>query len=73
MNLNFILPRPATIKASKRPYPIVAPDIDKLARAAADSLQGIFYVDDSQVVRLSVSKDYGEAPGVTIAICEMTL
>ncbi len=41
------------------------PDLDKLCRACLDSLTGIVWRDDAQVVRLEASKDYG-APGVMI-------
>ena len=41
------------------------PDLDKLCRACLDSLTGIVWRDDAQVVRLEASKGYG-APGVVI-------
>ena len=37
------LPRPKTIKPSKRPYPHVRPDIDKLERAVLDGLTGVVF------------------------------
>ena len=43
-----------------------APDIDKLARAALDALQGVMFRDDSQVCALSLVKRYeaaGTPPG----------
>lgn len=55
MRLTFYLPRPKTVK---RRYPTVKPDIDKLARAVQDALNGIVYRDDAQVVSLSVHKRY---------------
>jgi crossover junction endodeoxyribonuclease RusA len=48
-------------------------DADKLARAICDSLTGIVYADDSQIIELSVRKRYaleGEKPGVRINIRE---
>ena len=41
------------------------PDIDKHCRACLDSLTGIVWRDDAQVVRLEASKDYG-IPSVMI-------
>ncbi len=43
----------------------MGPDLDKLCRACLDSLTGIVWRDDSQVVRLEANKDYG-APGAMI-------
>jgi Holliday junction resolvase RusA-like endonuclease len=58
--LHFTLPRP---KSVKRRFPTVKPDIDKLARAALDSLTGSVFVDDAQVLKLDASKDYLGMPG----------
>jgi Holliday junction resolvase RusA-like endonuclease len=51
-----------------RDLPTVPPDVDKLSRALLDSLKPV-WGDDSQVVRLEVSKKYatGEA-GVAVTI-----
>lgn len=73
MALYFTLERPASVSAKKRPYPITKPDADKLARAVWDALKGIIYTDDSQIVRLTLSKDYGDAPGVIIQVWELDL
>jgi Holliday junction resolvase RusA-like endonuclease len=68
MTLRFTLLRPPSVSAKRRPYPTTKPDADKLARAVWDALKGIVYADDSQVVRLALSKDYGEAPGVSVGV-----
>jgi hypothetical protein len=52
----------------KRRSPCVRPDVDKLARALLDSLIGIAFIDDQQVVSLLVRKVYGSAPLTTITI-----
>ena len=47
------------------------PDVDKLARAVLDALTGVFFEDDSQVVHLTVLKEYaepGNGPGLEIQI-----
>jgi Holliday junction resolvase RusA-like endonuclease len=51
-----------------RDLPTVPPDVDKLARSLLDSLKPV-WKDDSQVVRLEVSKKYatGQA-GVAVTI-----
>lgn len=56
MTIDFRLPRPKSAK--KRPRPYVKPDLDKLARAVLDALTGIVYVDDAQVCKLDLSKNY---------------
>lgn len=51
--------------------PTKPPDIDKLVRAVLDSMTGIVYVDDSQVVRLHTTKTFvhrWEEEGVTIKV-----
>jgi len=63
----FYLTRKPSVK---RAYPIVPPDVDKLSRALLDAIGfGGVWGDDSQVVRLEVSKKYatGEA-GVAVTI-----
>jgi len=63
----FYLTRKPSVK---RAYPTVPPDVDKLSRALLDAIGfGGVWGDDSQVVRLEVSKKYatGEA-GVAVTI-----
>ena len=43
-------------------------DVDKLARAILDSMTGVLFEDDAQVVGLVVAKDHGDPPGVTIEV-----
>ena len=61
----FYLTRKPSVK---RAYPTVPPDVDKLSRSLLDSCKRV-WGDDSQVVRLEVSKKYatGEA-GVAVTI-----
>lgn len=66
LQLLFLMPAP---KKLVRKYPTTKPDLDKLARACLDALTGVWYVDDAQVVSLTVEKAYtfGE-PGVYLSI-----
>lgn len=57
MVCTFYFERPVSCK--KRLYPAVKPDIDKLLRAVFDSLTGVAYEDDGQVVSLVSRKEYG--------------
>jgi Holliday junction resolvase RusA-like endonuclease len=65
ITINFIMPRPKTVK---RPYPSVAPDLDKLVRGVLDGLTGIAYDDDSQVVEIHARKIYGGSPGAEVSL-----
>lgn len=43
-------------------HPTSRPDVDNYAKLVMDALNGIAWVDDAQVVQLSVAKCYGEQP-----------
>lgn len=58
------------LKASAPKYPTVKPDVLKMARGVEDALTKVVWHDDSQIVRESLGKDYGE-PRVEIEIEEL--
>lgn len=60
LEVHFVLSRPPSVPRHLRLRPIVKPDLDKLARAVGDALTGIVWVDDAQVVGMSVTKDYSD-------------
>jgi crossover junction endodeoxyribonuclease RusA len=73
--LDFALQRPKSLPKRTSQH-LKKPDIDKLARAVLDALTGILYRDDSEVVRLDVTKRYAaptEAPSVRITIMRAEL
>ena len=45
-------------------------DIDNIAKSILDALNGFAYEDDCQVVRLTVSKEYGSEPRAIVQIEE---
>lgn len=49
-------------------YPTGKPDVLKLGRAVEDAMNGVVYVDDSQIVAERLEKRYGDSPGVHISI-----
>lgn len=79
VEVDFYLPRPASIPIKKRALPIVPPDVDKLARACLDGVgqgltgksgDGMIWADDSQVIELIARKFYADdrEPGAIITI-----
>lgn len=58
----------ACLSGSERP--IKKPDLDNLAKAATDALNGVIYVDDSQIVSLHITKVYNSNPGIDLMIRE---
>jgi crossover junction endodeoxyribonuclease RusA len=80
VEVEFYLPRPASVSIKKRELPIVPPDIDKLCRSLLDGLNqgfdtgkvgdGVIYADDSQVVELFATKLYADntEPGALVKI-----
>lgn len=48
--------------------PITKPDADNVVKAVFDAINNIVWIDDVQVVALSVFKKYSETPGVDVEI-----
>ena len=67
IDLHFGLPKPKSAPKKRRVWPDKRPDLDKLTRAVLDSLTYVVFSDDSQVVVIHATKDYG-APGVSVEI-----
>jgi len=65
--MKFYFAKPPSV-SSKRTSHVVRPDIDKLQRSVFDSLKGIIYFDDSQVVDVHAKKEYGLPERVEITI-----
>lgn len=56
---------------SNHTHPIARPDADNLAKNL-DALNGVAFVDDSQIVSLNVAKIYAEEAGVDVSIVELS-
>ena len=52
-------------------FPTIKPDADNIAKSILDSLNGIAYLDDKQVVKLIVEKYYSKSANVTVMIEEL--
>ena len=70
-----VYPIPKSFSKSKRQMamdgwilPRVKPDVDNVAKAVLDALNGVCYADDKQVVQLIVSKEYGAEPRLEVSM-----
>jgi len=75
LTIDLWVPRPASVKPAKRPYPTVAPDLDKYVRGIGDALkQAGVYSDDAQIVAIRAAKRYADetqSPGAWITVAEV--
>lgn len=72
----FEIPKSTSKKRKKQMMdneilPMVKPDTDNIAKGVLDSLNGIAYKDDKQVVELIVNKFYSNTPYVSVMIEEI--
>lgn len=71
VSVSFFLERPKSITVTKRPLPIVVPDLSKLIRAIEDSMTDAgVWADDSQVIKITAYKFYADdrEPGCRITV-----
>lgn len=52
-------------------FPMSGGDIDNIAKAIFDACNGVVYLDDKQVVKLSMMKRYGERDITTVSFQSM--
>lgn len=79
VDIQFTLPRPQShfttkgdLRAAAPFYPTNKMDCDNLAKAVLDALTQIgMWLDDGQIVHLSVSKNYGPKSGAQVTIRTM--
>lgn len=51
--------------------PITRPDVDNYSKTICDSMTGVLWLDDAQIVTLHIGKWYGEKPRVEIEVIEL--
>jgi Holliday junction resolvase RusA-like endonuclease len=69
--LTFYLKAPKRyIKKMETPH-VTRPDVDNLAKAILDGLEGILYKNDAQVTTLYAHKCYGDKPRVGVSVSEL--
>ena len=64
VDVKFQIKRP---KSVKRPYPSCKPDLDNFLKTL-DSLNGIFWEDDSQIIDVRASKRYGPMGAIQVQL-----
>ncbi|HEV7523030.1 MAG TPA: RusA family crossover junction endodeoxyribonuclease [Candidatus Angelobacter sp.] len=69
VSFTFYFARPPSVP-KKRTCHVVKPDLSKLVRAAEDSLTGIIFNDDAQVININARKDYGLPERVELEVRE---
>jgi Holliday junction resolvase RusA-like endonuclease len=52
-------------------HKITRPDLDNLTKSLLDAMNGVVFIDDAQVVYLSLTKKYGNTPETLIHIKEV--
>lgn len=75
VSLDIMLPVPASWSKARRAdalaghvQPTSRPDTDNYAKAVLDGCNGVVWVDDAQVVRMTAQKRYAEMPGIVVAV-----
>lgn len=59
-----------TAKLTGKVKPTVKPDLDNYIKAVLDGLNGLAWVDDSQIVNISATKEYSLEPKTVVLIWE---
>lgn len=70
VEVDLFLPR---AKSNNDKFPIYRNDLDKLIRSVLDSMTGIIFKDDGQVVELVASKSYSDSRADGAKICVRVL
>jgi Holliday junction resolvase RusA-like endonuclease len=67
LEASFFFDKPKSAKKSLREK-ITKPDVDKLLRSLADSLTGVVFRDDAQIVDCHVRKEFGLPSRVEVSV-----
>ena len=55
---------------ARKVFPTKKPDLDNMAKAVLDALNGVAYKDDCQIVTMLSKKNYAEVPYVKVILDE---
>ena len=73
VHIQFYMTRPAS-KPKKAVWPTTKPDIDNLAKAVTDAMNGLIYTDDSRICEMVLTKYYepdSRKVGVRVQVMEL--
>lgn len=71
LHLMFHLPRPKSLPKRVTEH-TKKPDAENLSKAVCDALEGLLYHNDSQIVRLTVEKQYAGSNGPMVRVTLIT-
>ena len=57
-----------TAKLTGKVKPTIKPDLDNYIKAVLDGLNGLAWVDDSQIINISATKEYSMKPETVVLI-----
>ena len=71
----FAIPKSFSKKKQKEALegtirPLTKPDADNIAKIICDALNDIAYKDDTQIIELTITKQYASEPKVKITLVE---
>tara|TARA_Y100001963_G_C6725144_1_gene421070 strand:+ start:857 stop:1303 length:447 start_codon:yes stop_codon:yes gene_type:complete len=72
LSLRFHFLPPKNFRGKIPSWRAKRPDLDNLTKLVKDALNGVLWVDDSQIVKLDASKIYSKKQGVEIYAREIT-
>jgi len=77
VDIRVYLPVPKSMSKAKQAWalngtirPTTRPDADNYSKSICDSLTGVAWLDDAQIVQLNIGKWYSERPRVEIEVNE---
>lgn len=71
ISLTFYMKAPKKYAKKMGTPHVTRPDVDNLAKAILDGLEGILYKNDAQVTTLYAHKCYGDKPRVGVSVSEL--
>lgn len=78
LSIDLVLQVPASWSNKKRALALAGevratkkPDLDNFCKLLGDGLNGVCWIDDSQVVQITMRKDYGEVPCAVVNVREI--
>lgn len=73
VQIHFSMPIPASRRRTTKSFDfhLVKPDVDNLGKLVSDALNGLCWVDDNQICVMTMTKVYGDEPGIDLTITKL--